>query len=236
MTQPTRATTNAPRRTQAERREASDRQMIRAAIELFAERGVSGTSLADIGERAGFSRGLPVWRFGSKVGLIQAVLESMERWSAAKRTIALDGKRGLAALQTAVAHRIDMMHGNAAASSALYSIVIASLYSMPELKSYVAAMNDGWRRIITAHLQDAQANSEIRADVDCDQQAIIIHCLLRGLIIDHMIDPQATTFPMIQSAVSRVIGDIIADKGSQQRPAVEERWQAAEAPETPLVL
>jgi AcrR family transcriptional regulator len=236
MTQPTRATTNAPRRTQAERREASDRQMIRAAIELFAERGVSGTSLADIGERAGFSRGLPVWRFGSKVGLIQAVLESMERWSAAKRTIALDGKRGLAALQAAVAHRIDMMHGNATASSALYSIVIASLYSMPELKSYVAAMNDGWRRIITAHLQDAQANSEIRADVDCDQQAIIIHCLLRGLIIDHMIDPQATTFPMIQSAVSRVIGDIIADKGSQQRSAVEERWQAAEAPETPLVL
>jgi AcrR family transcriptional regulator len=202
----------AARRTQAERREESERRMLRAAVELFAERGVSGTSLADIGERAGFSRGLPVSRYGSKVGLIKAVLESMERRSAARRVVALEGKRGLAALRAAIAHRIDMMQGSAAASSALYSVVIASLYSMPELKPYIAAKNDGWRRNIAAHLQDAQSAGEIRADVDCDQQATIIHCLLRGLIIDHMIDADATTLRTVEAAVCRIIADIACVK------------------------
>jgi AcrR family transcriptional regulator len=202
------------RRTQAERREDSDRRMVRAAIELFAERGVTGTSLADIGERAGFSRGLPVFRYGSKVGVIKAVLESMEQRSSARRSVVLEGKRGLAALRAAVAHRIDTMQGSAAGSSALYSVVIASLYSMPELKPYIAAKNEGWRRSIAAHLQDAQAAGEIRADVDCEQQATIIHCLLRGLIIDHMIDSGGTTLQVIKSAVSRVIADIACTEAS----------------------
>ena len=107
------ADTPATRRTQAERREESDRRMLQAATELIAEHGVSGTSLADIGERAGFSRGLPAFRYGSKVGLIKALLESMESRSYARRVVALEGKHGLAALRTAIAHRIDTMRGSA---------------------------------------------------------------------------------------------------------------------------
>jgi AcrR family transcriptional regulator len=227
------------RRTQAERREESDQRMLRAAIELFAERGVSGTSLADIGERAGFSRGLPAFRYGSKVGLIKAVLESMERRSSAKRAIALEGKRGLAALRAGIAHRIDMMNGSAAASSALYSVVIASLYSMPELKSYIAGKNDGWRRNIAAYLQDAQAAGEIRPELDCDQQATIIHCLLRGLIIDHMIDADITTLQVIESAVSRIIADIactVPKSGAVPSKPKPAQVQDAAATDDPLVF
>ena len=39
----------APRRSQAARREKSDRRMLSAATRLIAKRGVSGTSLADVG-------------------------------------------------------------------------------------------------------------------------------------------------------------------------------------------
>jgi AcrR family transcriptional regulator len=224
------------RRTQAERREESDRRMLRAATELFAEHGVSGTSLADIGERAGFSRGLPAFRYGSKIGLIKALLESMESRSAARRIVALEGKQGLAALRTAIAHRIDTMRGSAAASSALYSVVIASLFSMPDLKPYIAAKNDGWRRNIAAHVHDAQKAGEIRPDVDCDQQATIIHCLLRGLIIDHMIDPNTTTLQMIESAVSRIIADI-AVAGTPKRPVIAAHMDTAdEEAESPLLF
>jgi AcrR family transcriptional regulator len=230
--------TDAPstRRTQAERREESDRRMLRAATELFAEHGVSGTSLADIGERAGFSRGLPAFRYGSKVGLIKALLESMEDRSYARRVVALEGKHGLAALRAAIAHRVDTMRGSTAASSALYSVVIASLFSMPDLKPYIAAKNDGWRRNLAALLQDAHAAGEIRPDIDCDQQATIIHCLLRGLIIDHMIDPTTTTLQMIGSAVSRIIADIaVAD--TPKRPVLAAQPDVAEeVPESPLLF
>jgi TetR/AcrR family transcriptional regulator len=46
-----------------------------AAEELFAQRGFAGTSLGDIGARAGLSRGTPSYFFGSKEQLYVAVLE-----------------------------------------------------------------------------------------------------------------------------------------------------------------
>jgi AcrR family transcriptional regulator len=46
-----------------------------AAEALFAQRGFAGTSLGDIGARAGLSRGTPSYFFGSKQQLYVAVLE-----------------------------------------------------------------------------------------------------------------------------------------------------------------
>jgi AcrR family transcriptional regulator len=46
-----------------------------AAATLFAERGYGATSLADVGARAGVSRGAPGYCFGSKADLYRAVLE-----------------------------------------------------------------------------------------------------------------------------------------------------------------
>src|ERR1700748_893308 len=63
------------RRTQAERAAESDRRLLRAALKLIAERGYRNTSLAAIGEEAGYSRGLVNDRFGSKAGLLWALVK-----------------------------------------------------------------------------------------------------------------------------------------------------------------
>ena len=55
--------------TQAERTALSDQKMFEMAIELVNERGTAKTTLKDIGEGAGYSRGLASYRFGSKDGL-----------------------------------------------------------------------------------------------------------------------------------------------------------------------
>jgi TetR/AcrR family transcriptional regulator len=48
--------------------------LLRAAEELFAERGFEGTSLGEIAAAAGLSRGTPNYFFGSKTELYEAVL------------------------------------------------------------------------------------------------------------------------------------------------------------------
>lgn len=59
-----------------ERNPARSREAILDAAEvLFAERGFDGTSLSDVGTRAGVSRGTPGYFFGSKAELYRAVLE-----------------------------------------------------------------------------------------------------------------------------------------------------------------
>jgi AcrR family transcriptional regulator len=65
--------------TQAERTAISEKTMIDAAIELILEHGTEKTTLAAIGERAGYSRGLATYRFGSKAGLFDAVCKSISR-------------------------------------------------------------------------------------------------------------------------------------------------------------
>src|ERR1700759_1067408 len=87
------------RRTQAERSAESDRRMLRAALKLIGERGYRGTSLAAIGEEAGYSRGLVNERFGSKSGLLWALVKNMLRaWHGEGRAAHGDERIGLEAL------------------------------------------------------------------------------------------------------------------------------------------
>lgn len=72
--------------------------MIDAAVELILERGTEGTTLAAIGERAGYSRGLATYRYGSKAGLFQEVSNTIQRrWIGYLKT-AVDGQVGVDAL------------------------------------------------------------------------------------------------------------------------------------------
>lgn len=61
------------RRTEAA--EASKRAILDAAEALFARKGYEATSLQEISGRAGVTRGLPTYFFGSKEDLYRAVLE-----------------------------------------------------------------------------------------------------------------------------------------------------------------
>ena len=65
--------------THAERTAISDRAMLDAAVELILEHGTDKTTLAAIGEKAGYSRGLATYRFGSKAGLFDEVCKSISR-------------------------------------------------------------------------------------------------------------------------------------------------------------
>ena len=53
------------RRSHAERREEAERRLLEAAMEIVAKRGTVRMTLAEVGEAAGYSRGLPAHRFGN---------------------------------------------------------------------------------------------------------------------------------------------------------------------------
>ena len=76
---PAQAGTDRPARTQAARSAQSDAAMIEAAKALILEWGTEKTTLQLIGERAGYSRGLATYRFGSKAGLFHALGKSILR-------------------------------------------------------------------------------------------------------------------------------------------------------------
>jgi AcrR family transcriptional regulator len=55
--------------------------MLDAAVQLIVERGAEGTTLKEVGELAGYSRGLAGYRFGSKAQLFSFIVRSVgEEW------------------------------------------------------------------------------------------------------------------------------------------------------------
>lgn len=77
-----------PYRKGVERRSA----IVGAATQVFAERGYHGGSLRTIAERVGVSSASLVQYFGTKEGLLAAVLQE---WARASRPAGTDGLRGL---------------------------------------------------------------------------------------------------------------------------------------------
>jgi len=61
-----------------ERTRQSRELLLAAASELFAENGYRATSLADVAERSGVSRGSIPWHFGDKAGLLSAVAQRVQ--------------------------------------------------------------------------------------------------------------------------------------------------------------
>ena len=60
--------------------------MLAAAVDLILEHGTDKTTLAAIGEKAGYSRGLATYRFGSKAGLYDTLCKSIGRNTTSTRT------------------------------------------------------------------------------------------------------------------------------------------------------
>src|SRR5215470_6241086 len=120
---------------QDERRRASDARMLRAAMNIIAQKGAAGASLAEIGVAAGFSRGLPAERFGTKLALLNALMDFMEHWFAERVRAATRGRTGLDAVRARIDAHIDSACASPVATAALYSLFVESLCAIPELQT-----------------------------------------------------------------------------------------------------
>jgi AcrR family transcriptional regulator len=182
-------TTDEPaRRSQAERRGESERRMMRAAAKLIARHGVAGTSLAEVGIAAGYSRGLPVDRYGSKLGLVRALLAATESWFHDHLARELAGKSGLEAIELRTAAHLASVDRSDSATAALHAIYTASQSVMPEIKKPVAAFTKRWCAGLVMHMREGQRSGEIRKDIDCEAEARFLLAAMRGLMMQYLMD------------------------------------------------
>ena len=93
-----------PRRslTQGERTALSNSRMFETAINLIVRHGVEGMTLKEVGEIAGYSRGLAGYRFGSKKDLLAHIIHSIGDEWVQELTPVTRNKVGLEAICAAV--------------------------------------------------------------------------------------------------------------------------------------
>lgn len=172
--------------TQAERVAASDRALIEAAIELIAERGYDRTTLALIGERAGYSRGLVTQRFGNKENLLREVMRQMlERWSTHNVAERVD-KVGVPALQAILSAYLDMCDRSPQSIRAYYALLREADGPVPAVRAAIKKLHASERAGIAALIRAGH----VRPDVDPDAEATLFLGVMRGVTMQWLLDPK----------------------------------------------
>jgi AcrR family transcriptional regulator len=184
------ATVAAARRTQAERVEASDRALIAAAVQLIADRGYQRTTLAAIGDAAGYSRGLVTQRFGSKEGLLWAVLDRLfHSWVLRSAGPRVGDRVGVEALRAAIDAYLHLVETAPDSLRAYHALLREADGPVPEVRRRIAAVNRDERDGIAGWLRAGQAAGTVRGDLDVAAAAVTFLAVIRGVTTQWLLDP-----------------------------------------------
>jgi AcrR family transcriptional regulator len=182
---------NAPeRRTQAERRAESERQLLDAATELIAERGTTRASFAEIAARAGCSHGHPHYLFGTKTKMLEALVDDLAaRFQDELLVVALADRSGLAAVTECVRLFLASLDRPWPGTRALYVLMGEALGGSPELQPALNRYHAGLRAMVASRLIEGIEAGEVRPDLDPDAAATMIVGTIRGIGLQALADP-----------------------------------------------
>jgi AcrR family transcriptional regulator len=175
---------------QAERTERSTDALLRATAELIAERGVAAMTFAAIAERAGYSRGLVTARFGSKEGLVDAIIHRV--WGRLRHLRVLPGiedRTGLDSVLVLVAGIRDQAVNDSVEMRALAALMFEAVNDDGALRSRFVRFHDAMRDDLAVALHKGIEDGTVRPELDPQREATMIVGVLRGTSYQWLLDP-----------------------------------------------
>jgi len=184
------STESAPR-TQAERTALSDARMLDAAVQLIVERGADGTTLKEVGELAGYSRGLAGYRFGSKANLFSFIVRSVgEEWLR-ELGQAVEHKVGLDAILAAADAHYHFVLEAADRIRAFYILWFISIGPDLEFKQVIAHVHERRQKDVEAWIRRGVAVGKVRKDIDVRGIADQFCATIIGIVYQWLVAPDA---------------------------------------------
>ena len=159
-------------------------QMLRAALDVIAERGYAESRIADVAERAGTSPALVIYYFKTKDQLLtDAIRFSEDTWYEA-------GTARMAAIPTAAGRLEELVamsclpeaDSEPRSSWVLWLDLWAQAVRHPEVASVRQKFDERWREMISSLVLEGQEAGEFGA-VDAESFAVLFSALLDGLAV-----------------------------------------------------
>lgn len=178
-------------RTQAERSAQSDAAMIEAAKALILERGTEKTTLQLIGERAGYSRGLASYRFGTKSGLFQAVGKSVLRHWMSHLDRAVDGQVGVEAMCSAAEAYRRFIEKWPDEIRVLHILLCEAASPRSEFRQIADESYERQREDVADWVRGGMEQGTVRADADPRSEGARYVAYISGMTYLWLISPDA---------------------------------------------
>ena len=181
----------AVRRTQEERRTEAERRLLGAAAELVGEIGPTRVTLANVGERAGYSRGLATHHFGCKAALMQRLVDTV---TAQFRDAFLEQTRSdspLEELRILIGIYLDVVSDMAPVNRARL-VLWADAVATPsaDARPAMVSADREFREEIEKRLQRAVTAGHVAPSVNPHGLATVIIAMLRGVALQCLLDDE----------------------------------------------
>lgn len=178
------------RLSQAERTEISDALMLQTAIRLIVEVGPEETTLKDVGELAGFSRGLAGYRFGNKAGLFEFVIRSIGKEWLHELKSATDGLVGYQAITAAIDAYYQMCKLAPDHVAALYTLWFNAIGRQPEIRKVISAIHERRCKDVVNWVEQGIDQGKISGQVDAQAIANLFSTSLIGIVYQWLLKPE----------------------------------------------
>ena len=185
-------------RTQQERRDQAEAALLAAAAELVVEQGVRSLTLARVGERAGYSRGIVTHHFGAK----QALIERLARATQAGFVPGLDdlppGLDRLLRLIDGYLAELDQI----GVSNQAFLLLWAEAATQPDLAPIFRERDAAFRSDLSDDVEAGIADGTIDPGVSPAEVAIAVVGQLRGIALQRLVDPQSVDTKQLRRSVT----------------------------------
>ncbi|MGH3320723.1 MAG: TetR/AcrR family transcriptional regulator [Streptosporangiaceae bacterium] len=193
--------------TQTERTAAAREAIIAAAIAVLGSEGHRALTNTRLQEVSGHSRGLVSYHFGSRQGLLEAVIGSIRDDFLTDLVQPPDGESmsGVRATVQLIDTYLRELRRDPRRNLATLALTVASLRELPQLQQAIRELNDdlraGVRDLLTRGIEDRT----VRPDADTTAAAGVVIAMLRGATIQWLADPDAFDIDTARQELSTVI-------------------------------
>ncbi|ADJ45866.1 TetR family transcriptional regulator [Amycolatopsis mediterranei S699] len=186
------------RRTQQERRDQAEAALLTAAAELVVEQGVRSLTLARVGERAGYSRGIVTHHFGGK----QALVERLARATQAGFVPGLeDLPPGLDRLLRLIDGYLGEL-GRIGVFNQAFLLLWAEAATQPDLAPVFRERDAAFRADLREDVEAGIADGSIDPDISPGEVAIAVVGQLRGIALQRLLDPGSADTEALRRSVT----------------------------------
>jgi len=181
---------SAPQNKQQQRTERSTNALLQAASELIVEGGFDALTFASIGERAGYSRGLVTARFGSKDGLVDALIDRIvTTWNTRNvlpQTQDLEGRAAMVHVIEAIRRQAER---DPSGLRVLYALAFEAIGPHEELRLRMLKLHEGMRADFASIIRRGRKDGSIPKPISDEREAELVIAGLRGIGFQWLLDP-----------------------------------------------
>lgn len=180
--------------------------IVDAAVELFARSGYQGTSLGEIADRVGVSAPAILHHFGSKAGLLVAVLAEVDRRHLDSGAAVFE-PGGLETIRRL--RRFAESMARAPQVSAIHLLLEAEhLHDDGPVGAFLRRRARAMRSMVATAITAGQETGEIRADVDPVAKAAEVVAYLDGAARSWLVDRELSIVDLYDSYLEVVLADL----------------------------